>query len=356
MDKKLKKQIIGCAIFYFAFFAVLMIAGTFYDLEINKALFNYSNGFATLMEDRGMDVMYVVPLIAWSMLIAAYHPIDEAFDIAISIFPFFKYLKNNKITHFICFVLLHIMYAVFFYEAFKGSNDQLNRFMGGVFGYNLQDLLVNAGWAKPIAVILWTLLRLALIVFFVVLFRKLGKKYRKALEFMAVAGLVLYYGSDIINDIKEYFHRIRFREMIAYSNGLINEDGWSARYLANDLPREWIETTDFSAFTKWYHIGNDMGIYSEPNSFPSGHTSAAAFAMLFPALFYKCKALNKYYIPAFITGFAYTFIMGITRIVKGAHYLTDIASAAIIMFAMLLVIIAVMNLFEKRTIKNANGE
>ena len=349
MDKKLKKQFIGCAVFYFAFFAVLMIIGTFYDLEIDKAVFNYKNAFATLMENRGMDVMYVVPLMAWSMLIAAYHPIDEAFDIADSIFPFFKYLKNNKATHFICFVLLHIMYAFFFYEAFKNSNDQLNRFMGGVFGYNLQDMLVNAGAPKPLAVILWTLLRLALVVFFIILFRKLDKKYRKALEFMAVAGLVLYYGSDFINDIKDYFHRIRFREMIAYSHGLVNSDGWSARYLADDIPREWIETTDFSAFTRWYQIGNDMGVYSEPTSFPSGHTSAAAFAMLFPALFYKCKALNKYFIPAFIAGFAYTLTMGITRLIKGAHYLTDIASGAIIIFATLLVITAVMNLFEKRT-------
>ena len=90
MDKKLKKQIGFCVGFYFIVFVVLMIFGTFYDLEIDKALFNYGNKFATFMEYYGMAPMYILPVIAWSMLIASYHPIDEAFDIASSVFPFFK--------------------------------------------------------------------------------------------------------------------------------------------------------------------------------------------------------------------------------------------------------------------------
>ena len=352
--KNIKKQTIISIIFFFAFFSVLMVIGTFFDLEIDKALFNYQNKFGIIFEDWGMDPMYLIQFFAWIMLLASYHPIDEAFDIAGSIFPFFNYLKKNKITHFICFVLLHIMYAGFFYGAFTGSNDMLNRIMGRTVGYNLQDLLTNTGVSKPIAIILWTLLRLAFIAVFFFIFLKIDKKYKKALEFMAVAGLLLYYSGDIINYIKAIFHRIRFREMMAYSNGLVNPDGWSSRGGA-DIPREWIETTDFSAFTRWYKIGNDMGVYSEATSFPSGHTAAAAYTMLLPALFSKCKALNKYYIPAFIIGFAYTLAMGISRLVKGAHYLTDIASGAMIIFALMLIIIGIMNVFERMSNKNKNN-
>ena len=348
MDKKLKKQIIFCICFYFIFFAILMVTGTFYDLEIDKALFNYENKFGVLFGNWGMHVMYIVPVLSLSMLISAYHPIDEAFDIAGSIFPFFKALKKNKISHFICFVLLHIFYGFLCYRAFMESNDELNRIMGGIWGYNLQDILTNAGWAKPIAIILWTVLRISLVAVLIFFFRKIDRKYKKVLEFMAVAALALYYGANVINDIKEHFNRVRFREMIAYSHGLINEDGWTSRGSSN-LPREWVETTDFSAFTRWYKIGNDMGVYSEPTSFPSGHTSAAAFSMLIAPLFSKCKSLNKYFVPAFFAGFLYTFLMGISRLVRGAHYLTDTAAAAIIIFAMLLVIVLVMNFFERKS-------
>lgn len=350
MDKKLKKQIIICCCVYFLVFGIFMIIGTFYDLEINKVIFNYENKFGIFMEDWGMLPLFSIQLIAYSMLIAAYHPIDEAFDIAGSIFPFFSYLKNNKVTHFICFVLLHIMYGAFAYGAFMGSNEFLNFIMGRTNGCNLQDLLINAGWSTTPAVIMWTLLRLALVLAFIIFFRKLDSKYKKALEFMAIAGLAVYYGSEIINDIKDHFHRIRFREMIAYSHGLVNSDGWSSRGDAI-LKKEWVQTTDFSAFDRWYRIGNDMGVYSEAHSFPSGHTSAAAVTMLLPPLFSKCKALNKYFVFAFSVGFLYTLLMGISRLIKGAHYLTDISSAAIIIFAMILLFVFIMDIFEKTSEK-----
>ena len=355
MDKKLKKQVIFCVCFYFIFFCVLMIIGTFNDLEINKAIFDYENGFGVFLGRWGMHPMYILPLIAFSMLIAAYHPIDEAFDIASSIFPFFKYLKNNKVTHFIGFVLLHALYAFFVYEAFKSSNDFLNNVMGMTAGYNLQDLLVNAGWAKGLAVLLWTILRIVFVLVFVIFFAKLDKKYKRALEFMAIAGLAVYYGSDIINDIKAHFHRIRFREMVAYSAGLVNEDGWSSRG-GDTLLKEWVSTTDFSAFDRWYRIGNDMGVYSDATSFPSGHTSAAAVSMLLPPLFVKCKALNKYFVPAFLVGFLYTLAVGISRLFRGAHYLTDISSAAIIIFAMILLVVGFMNIFDRISTKNSSSE
>ena len=351
MDKKLKKQINICVIFYFVFFGALMLIGTFFDLEIDKALFNYENKFGIIMEDWGMLPIYTIQLLGYSMLISAYHTIDEAFDIAKSIFPFFKYLKQNKFTHFICFILLHIMYIAFGYGAFMGSDEFLNFVMGRTHGCNLQDLLINAGWNQTPAIIMWILLRVAVALAFIIFFSKLNKKYKKALEFMAIAGLAVYYGGNIINDIKEHFHRIRFREMIAYSNGLVDENGWSSRWGAT-LPREWIDTTDFSAFDRWYKVGNDMGVYSEPTSFPSGHTSAAAVTMLLPALFAKCKALNKYFVPAFLIGFFYTFLMGVSRLIKGAHYLTDIASAAIIIFAMILLFVGIMNMLEKQSEKN----
>ena len=353
MDKKLKKQIYFCTAFYFIFFGALMITGTFFDLEIDKALFNYQNTFGVFMENFGMYPMFILPVLAYSTLIASYHPIDDAFDIAQSLFPFFSYLRKNRITYYFCFVLLHLLYAFFIYKAFQSSNDFLNIFMGGIFGYNLQDLLVNAGWTKGLAIFMWTLLRIAFVLVFVFFFRRVAEKYKKALEFTAVAGLALYYGGDLINYIKAYFHRIRFREMIAYSHGLINSDGWTSRGNA-DIPRQWIESTDFSAFNRWYRVGNDMGVYSEPTSFPSGHTSAAAFTMLLALLFSKCRALNKYFVLAFSVGFIYTLSMGISRLIRGAHYLTDISAGAIIIFAMMLLIVEIMNIIERKAKLNVN--
>ncbi len=333
---------------FFLTFGVMMIIGTTKDLEIDKSLFDYQNSFARFMESYAEAPLHLVRLLACCVLFTAYHKVDDALDIAQSFLPFIGKIRNNKIIRIIIYIIHHIIYVMFLCGAFIGSNEFLN-----YIGANIQDLLTGKGAPKFIAVILWTIVRIALVIIVLLLMRKIDKKKLRSLEFMAFAGLILYESSAVINEIKDYFHRVRFREMVAYSHALIDANGYSSRG-NSDMPKEWVETSFFNAYTPWYKPGNDFGVYSESNSFPSGHTASAAFTMLLPLLATKTKKATKLFIPAFILGFAYTLTTGIMRLVVGAHYLTDIAAAAIIILAMAIVITGIMNILERYSDKRLN--
>ncbi|MBR1810936.1 MAG: phosphatase PAP2 family protein [Clostridia bacterium] len=350
-SKTIQKQKIICVAIFYAVFCCGMLIGTFYDLEIDKALFHYDNPFGIFMEKYAMLPQFSVQLCAFTALLAAYHPAGEAFDIAAAFLPALERIPKNRGTYAVLFILDHAMYAAFLYGAFQGSNQMLNFLLRTAAGGNIQDLLQDAGAPKFFAILVWTLVRLMPIALLLTVFRKTDKKIMKTVEFMAIVGLLMYYSVDIIEVLKAHFHRIRFREMIAYSHGLVNADGWTSRGNAM-IPRSWIADTDFSAYGRWYIIGNDRGVYSEPTSFPSGHTTAAVFTMLLAPLFGKCKKLQPYFVPAFFVGFVYTLAMGISRLIRGAHWLTDISAAALIMFTICLLYTKILRLGEKRVLKN----
>ena len=333
---------------FFLTFAVMMAVGTFKDLEIEKSLFNYQNSFARFTENYGCLPIDILRLLAFSVLFCAYHKVDDALDIAQSFMPFIGRIRDNKIIRKLIFILHHIIYALFLYGAFCGSDEFLSSVLRPAAGGNIQELMIGNGIPRIIAVAVWTAVRIALLVLVLFLVRKIDKKHMKALEFMAVAGLILYYGSDIINVMKEHFHRVRFREMVAYSHALIDANGMSSRGNA-DMPREWAQNASYYAYTPWYKVGNDYGVFSESNSFPSGHTASAVFTMLLSMLAAKSKKATKLFIPSFLIGFAYTLMIGTMRLVSGAHYMTDNSAAAIIMFAMTVIVVGIMNKLERHS-------
>ena len=353
MVKKNRALAIQKAVMYTLFFltfGIMMCIGTTRDLEISKLMFNYQNTFARFMESYSMLPVSSIQLLAFSLLFTAYHKVDDALDIAQSFLPFISRIRDINVIRKIVFIIHHIIYALFLYGAFQGSNEFLNFIFSASGRGNLQDILVDKGAPKVIAIIVWTVARVALLALVLILMRKIDKKHLKAFEFMAIAGLFLYHASDVINLLKGHFHRVRFREMVAYSHALIDQNGVTSRGDA-DMPKEWVKTSFFTAYTPWYKPGNDYGVYSNSDSFPSGHTAAAAFSMLLPMLASKAKKATKLFVPAFLLGFGYTLATGFSRIIIGAHYLTDISADAIIMFAMLIVIMGIMNAFERHSDK-----
>ena len=53
-----------------------------------------------------------------------------------------------------------------------------------------------------------------------------------------------------------------------------------------------------------------------------------------------------------ISVFIYVGIVGFSRIIAGAHYLTDVAGACIIGYTLFLVVYTIYNIFDKRNILN----
>lgn len=354
MDKSLRnKKIIVCDLFYIVF-GTLFIWGTLgmNDLNFDKMVFNPQNKFAFTMACYGMLPHYSMQLFCYTMLMVVYRPLDEAFDIAESLFSFFHIFRENKFFHTVLAILYKVMFLAFIYGAYMGSNDFLNFLLYNAFGANIQDMLINAGVNSIIAVIAWAAVRIALILCVYFLLKFLSKNHRKEFEFVAVAGLLMFYSSDIINILKEHFHRIRFREMVAYSNGITGVDG--AVHSLHDVvfTRDMIDRTDFHWFTHWYQIGQDDGVvWHDPRSFPSGHTSASSYTFLLVPLFLRNKDLSKFWIPASVFGIGYVGAMGLSRMMRGAHYMTDVTGAALIMFTVMLIFIGVLDLFQMRSDK-----
>jgi membrane-associated phospholipid phosphatase len=125
------------------------------------------------------------------------------------------------------------------------------------------------------------------------------KKLRPYAWFAMIAGL----GTSLsIELIKNIWGRVRFRDLL--------------------------RAESFDAFTAWWLPQGENG----NKSFPSGHTGAASAAILLTGLPCVFESLKKHETRFFIAGALYTFAVGFSRLVVGAHYLSDIAVGALIGF------------------------
>ena len=99
-----------------------------------------------------------------------------------------------------------------------------------------------------------------------------------------------------------------------------------------------VAVNDQAYFMPWYQPGTTLkdtlvaqGVLKEEfKSFPSGHTANASCMLLIsllPAL--SPKLANKKNI-LFITGFIWTLLVALSRIIMGAHYLTDTMIALLV--------------------------
>ena len=140
-------------------------------------------------------------------------------------------------------------------------------------------------------------------------------KYRELIRKTAILGIiVMFLQLAVVEGLKYLWGRVRFRDLIAAGS--------------------------YDAFTPWYKINGING----NKSFPSGHTAGAGMSyliMLLPYISYKWK--NRTQI-CFWTAFIYTSVVAFTRLVMGAHYLSDVTAGGIISFT---IVIVSIKMFEK---------
>ena len=260
-------------------FLALFIVGSFLDLQINEGLFSQNNGFGLTVAALSMTLGYGV--IAFMGGIVLYHGAKFADK---------GWLKA------IFFVLALAFWGVSIYydgKEFFGEN-----------GWNLQDL-----------VFLGYVIAMPLMGGFMGLGYYAGKKANNPrLWLMMVIGAIFIALSLIIGTtvVKNIFHRPRYR--IAVYNGYVDFYPW------------WKRCSNYKDLVQTFSISSE-----EFKSFPSGHTSVCATSMMgvimLPYIFNKPI---KHQLLYFYIALAYTLFVAFTRLLVGAHYMSDVAMGGII--------------------------
>ena len=142
---------------------------------------------------------------------------------------------------------------------------------------------------------------------------------KQALLVFAWAGIAVMAGEIILTEVCKYlWARPRFRYLLTLDS--------------------------FDRFTPWYKInGFNFDEGNEVKSFPSGHTAGAAVSfliMLLPYCFDKFKSKNTL---CFATAFIYTVTVAFTRLVLGAHFLSDVTFGAMLTFTLVIISMAVID-------------
>lgn len=140
-------------------------------------------------------------------------------------------------------------------------------------------------------------------------------KYKEKIRLTAIIGIIVMFAQIILIEAMKYlWGRVRFRDLLAAKS--------------------------YDEFTPWYKLNGING----NKSFPSGHTAGAGMSylmMLFPFISEKWKNKSQicFWIPCI-----YTSVVAFTRLVMGAHYLSDVTMGGIVSFS---IVIIAINIYEK---------
>lgn len=248
--------------------AALFVLGGLYDLKIAHTLYGPSNIMAQIFEGAGIFPPFLIWSVTFALLFFLVDPTKDR-----------KLLKQVG-----CVAGMVASWFVFGYMAINETSIEIS-WLPYVTG------AVSAALFTPLTLYL--------------VGRIEGEKKKKWLIFFGFASIVCILSNIIlVNLIKYIWGRPRFREMAAAG--------------------------DFSIYTNWYKI-NGFTLHGH-HSFPSGHTASAGALFTFCALGEVFpEKREKERTTAFIVGL-YTFTMAYSRIVLGAHFLSDVTAGFTISF------------------------
>lgn len=324
---------------FYALCLAMMMVGTFFDMQISIFVFDPQSKFAIGFEAFGLFVYWGMWGPIFTVLFLTRHSLKESTEIVSRIFPFIKPIENIQTKLYKASNLVYnaVTAIGFFVLTVIGWKKLIQNVLKHICGFNEITYFVISTVAAIISIIL---------------FSRLSKPTLKKLEYLALAGVLMGIFIKIGEHCKAITHRVRFREMVAYSNNILDDAGMSlgrVSKLKSRLNCNMVSATDFQAYTMWFKKGNDMGVYSNANSFPSGHMMCSC-SILLSALFSSVfKKTEKLIMPMLTISIVYITVMAYTRMVCGAHYLTDVAFGAVIGYTAFLIVIAVYRIFKRKS-------
>lgn len=331
----LKNKTIICVCAFVAVFVALILVATFYDYQVSEILTknalepgNYLSDdlYGVVGEAIGTSPIY--------LLIAS--------CTAILCWFFIKCFDESKYKKW--FVLLGIAFALvgtvawwyYIKDIFKYLIEHAGATTGGIMNGGVSVDSTVYEYRHDGAVVVCELLIAATIqALMVFAFRPLKKETLKKLFWWVVAGLAACIVANIVIIlIKEPIGRMRFRSINSdVGQALINDglvQGYTRWYVRNGQPDESI----IQMFVSKYPGADDAF-----KSFPSGHTCAAGMAyamiMLPDVVDFKHKKAGK--IACWVTPIAITMLVAISRIVVGAHYMSDVTFGGTLAFVCMII-------------------
>lgn len=275
-------------------FIILLIIATFFDLQISFLLSDLNSGevitsnlYAIIFEVIGETILYLFLAFAFSVT-----------------FWWFTYnIKTN--WKYVCQIINCIAIFLTFYYFINKTIGYLENYM--IFQINDYFLIFTLFFS-----FILTFLTILALKFF-------NKKQINTLINFALIIICVAAVSNLITQISKVFifGRMRFRAM-----NLIE---------------------DFSYYTPWFFLNgtslseilNHLGLSTDAfKSFPSGHTTAVAISFTLICLPVLFKKFNTKFWKIFywITPIALIIIVGLARIIAGAHFLSDVLIASLITF------------------------
>ena len=299
MGKKSKSVLIVLSI---ATFIVAFLLATFYDYEISESISRLTDGkylsdnlFGRFFESFGESPLYLIGGFSASILVRVS-------------------LKNrNLILKVFLTVLCLCLGVLAYYLLFQRITEYICEHLGKIRLYEEIKLFVSLG-----AIVL-SLGGLALTLYLTFKISENQLKGLFAFSLCVIFTVILAQG--VVQGIKGVFGRQRFRtiKVLEYYglDGLID-------------------------YTKWFVVNGKrvvseemlaLGIASDGyKSFPSGHTCAAAmsFTLIFLPDFLGLEKGKRVKLKGIMIGvsFLFTALVALSRIVVGAHYLTDVLFGA----------------------------
>ena len=193
---------------------------------------------------------------------------------------------------------------------------------------------------------------MAMILCFILYFlsnRYLKDFYYKLLPFALVIIFTALASQVIVQGIKPFVGRERFRTIYYLNSHNVESQGFTKWFIFNGMSS---------------HIASDYDVNlnvtsSFFESFPSGHTAGAGITYSLIALPLCIKTLNtkKGYAILYGISIAITGVVALSRIVIGAHYLSDVLMAGTISYLMAMLAIYLYNKFSFKILnflKNKN--
>lgn len=287
MNKGIKKEYINQILFNAAillFFGVLFFVGTFLDEDISKTLFSPDNTAAAVITSTGLIPYFIAPVLFCGVLYErAVHS---------------SHAKPIKVI--LCVVCVLIVLFV----GFIGGGSLADR---NCFGMIFPSINRNI----PVIAVLSVLFEYPL--FFVGYHFSKRTEDKLLTQRIIALFIILLLAFITMQSLKYTFNRPRYRTVVQEYEGI----GFVPWYTRFEGAAEYAEL---------YGINGDEFL-----SFPSGHSILSISAMyILPSFAWIFPKLKKHQFLLVLTGFMFGLAIMLTRMILGAHYLSDVSMGAMI--------------------------